>query len=76
MTYHEVSGQDLSHRLNRLCSMTKADILAMVHYERGFFDRLFGHSETKHALDKQHLPLLIFPPAYASAGSKCFDKQS
>jgi len=76
MTYHEVSGEELSHRLNRLCSMTKADILAMVHYEQGFFDRLFGHSESKDALDKQRVPLLIFPPAFAVAGSKCFDKQS
>jgi len=76
MTYHEVSGQELSHRLNRLCSMTQADILAMVHYEQGFFDRLFRHSQTKHALDKQHFPLLIFPPAFANAESKCFDKQS
>jgi nucleotide-binding universal stress UspA family protein len=61
LSYHEVNGKDVVSRLNYLSTETGAGMLALVHHQRSFFARVFAHSETKKALAKQKLPLLVFP---------------
>lgn len=61
LSYHEINGNDLVGRLNRELSESGPAILAMVHHQLPFFTRLFTHSKTKSALDRQHVPMLIFP---------------
>jgi nucleotide-binding universal stress UspA family protein len=37
------------------------DILAMVTYQRGFWDRVFNPSKTKHMSYHTKIPLLVIP---------------
>lgn len=61
ITFKEIKGKNVVHRLNDLCSEDSANILALVHYQHSFFVRLFTHSTTGEALLNQNIPLLIFP---------------
>jgi nucleotide-binding universal stress UspA family protein len=61
LTYHEVGGKDVISRLNGLSTETGTGLLALFHHQRPWLIRLFAHSETKRALAKQKMPLLIFP---------------
>ncbi len=61
LTYQEVGGNDVITRLNHLSTETGPGLLALLHHQRSFFARLFARSETKKALAKQEIPLLIFP---------------
>lgn len=61
LSYHVVNGKDLVNRLKREAGKEKAGMIAMLHHQHSFFVRLLEHSETKEALSKQDIPLLIFP---------------
>jgi len=60
-----VTGKDVAKTLGHLINESGAGILAMLHRQHSFFVRLFEHSETKKALSKQNIPLLVFPSKMA-----------
>jgi nucleotide-binding universal stress UspA family protein len=60
----ELHGKDLVNRLNRLCGETKTDLLAFTHHRDSFFARLFHRSIAREALEKQKVPMLIFPTKF------------
>ena len=62
VSFREINGKEVTHRLNSLCDETGADLLSVMHYKNSFMKRLFKHSTTHKALDGQKIPLLIFPP--------------
>lgn len=62
--YHEVGSKQPIQRLNGLSHEIGANLLALTHYHHDFWTRLWGNSSADQALNNQHLPLLIFPPAY------------
>ncbi len=62
ISFREINGKEVTHRLNTLCDETGADLLSMMNYKNSFMKRLFKQSTTHKALDGQKIPLLIFPP--------------
>jgi len=62
ISFREINGKEVTHRLNSLCYETGADLLSVMHYKNSFMKRLFKHSTTHKALDSQKIPLMIFPP--------------
>lgn len=62
LSYHELNGKDLITRMNRELNESGPAILAMLHHHLPLISRLFKRSKTKSALDRQRVPLLIFPP--------------
>jgi len=62
LAYYDVRGRNIGMRLFRLCQTEKAGVLALVHYHRGLLTRISGKSRTIDIIDRQHLPLLVFPP--------------
>jgi len=61
ISFREITGKEVTHRLNTLCDETGADLLSVMHYKNSFLKRLFKHSTTHKALSGQRIPLLIFP---------------
>jgi nucleotide-binding universal stress UspA family protein len=61
ISFKEINGKDVTHRLNTLCDETGADLLSIMHYKNSFLKRIFKHSTTHRALTDQKIPLLIFP---------------
>jgi nucleotide-binding universal stress UspA family protein len=61
ISFREISGKEVTHRLITLCQETGADMLAVMHYKNSFIKRIFTHSTTQRALTGQKIPLLIFP---------------
>ncbi len=61
ITYKQVFGKNVIHRLNSLCTETDADILALVHHHRSPIGRILKQSTSKKALSQQKIPLIIFP---------------
>ena len=61
ISFREIGGKEVTHRLNTLCQETGADVLAVMHYKNSFIKRLFTHSTTQRAITNQKVPLLIFP---------------
>ena len=61
ITYKQVFGKNVISRLNRLCTETGADILALVHQHRSPIGRILKQSTSKKALSQQKIPLMIFP---------------
>lgn len=59
ITYKEIKGKDVVHRLNNLCKETAADLLAIVYDQHSFFMRILQESTTKKALTNQKMPLMI-----------------
>lgn len=56
-----IRGKDIIKRLNRFCKEKDTDILAILHYQSNFLERLLTKSTTKTALSNQKIPLLVFP---------------
>ena len=61
VTYQQIRGKDVIKRLKRLCNDNASDILALVHYQHGFFADTFGKSYTEQALSGNHLPVMVIP---------------
>ncbi len=61
ITFREIFGKDVIHRLNYLCQELDADMLSIMHYKNSFFSRIFSHSISKEALSNQKIPILVFP---------------
>ncbi|HZX58390.1 MAG TPA: universal stress protein [Mucilaginibacter sp.] len=61
ITFREVFGKDVIHRLNYMCTELDADLLSIMHYKNSFFSKIFSHSFSKEALSNQKIPLLILP---------------
>ena len=60
-----ITGKDVTNRLNNLCDETGANMLAVMHYKNSFTKRIFTHSTTHKALDRQKIPLMVFPAKMA-----------
>jgi nucleotide-binding universal stress UspA family protein len=65
MDVKEIHGEDITTRLNRLCEETGSGLLAFTHYRNSFLSRLFHQSTTRKALEKQKVPMLIFPAKFS-----------
>lgn len=61
ISYHQIRGKDLVNRLNRLCKENGSDMLALVHYQHGFFSNIFKKCTTEEALLSHHIPLIVIP---------------
>jgi len=61
MTYHEVRGKDVIHRLNSLCHKDGADLLAMVQDKHSVFTSIFKEGTVQKALSVRDFPVMIFP---------------
>ncbi|RFZ89962.1 universal stress protein [Mucilaginibacter conchicola] len=64
ISYHEVKGKNVVSRLNSYCRSCSAEVLAMVHHRKGFMKWLFDNSQAKKELQKQAIPVIIFPPDF------------
>jgi nucleotide-binding universal stress UspA family protein len=65
ITYHDIQGKNVVNSINNFCHNCGADMLAMVHYNRSFFARIFGKSDTKKELINQKQAVLVFPPDFS-----------
>lgn len=61
MSYHEVRGKEVIHRLNSFCHENGADLLAMVQDKHSVFTSILKEGSVKKALSIQGFPLMIFP---------------
>jgi len=57
----EIKGKNVVKRLNNVCKENGSDILALVHYQRGFFDNMLNTSNAGEALLIHRIPLLVIP---------------
>lgn len=64
ISYRDIRGKEIIPRLNRYCTESGADMLAMVHYRHGFFSDLFIKSPTKRELENQGISILILPSKF------------
>lgn len=60
----EIDGKDIVNRLSRFCRESTTDMLAFTHYNDSFFSKIFRRSTSRRALEKQTVPMLIFPSAF------------
>ena len=63
ISHLEVSGKELSSRLNGLCKAGGSDLLVLVHNKHSLLDRILNKSHAKSLLEKQELPVMIIPSA-------------
>jgi nucleotide-binding universal stress UspA family protein len=61
ITFKNVKGKEVVERLNHLCEEEQANALAIIHHKHSFFIRMLKQSLAHQALDKQKIPLLVFP---------------
>jgi nucleotide-binding universal stress UspA family protein len=61
VTYKQIRGKDIVKRLERMCKDNRSDILALVHYQHGFFADILRKSNTEQALSGNHLPIMVIP---------------
>lgn len=61
ITFQRIRGKDLINRLSHLCEESGSDLLALVHDQQGFFNRLFKESAATTILKQQHIPVLVIP---------------
>jgi nucleotide-binding universal stress UspA family protein len=61
ITYHEINGKELVNRLNHLCEENGTDLLALVHDEHSFLNRLFKQNNAQALIKDQSLPVMIIP---------------
>ena len=59
--YSAVRNPNVEDGLSWLCAHNQVDLLAMVHYQHGFFYNLLNSSHAKKMTDHLSIPLLIFP---------------
>ncbi|MGN8068911.1 universal stress protein [Mucilaginibacter sp. 22184] len=61
ISYQNISGKDLSNRLNRHCEENGSDLLVLVHDRHSFLNRVFKGSHTSEQLKRQQIPMLVIP---------------
>jgi len=61
LTYHQIKGKDVVRRLHSLCKENGSDMLALVHYQHGFFSNIFKKCVTEETLLNHHIPLMVIP---------------
>lgn len=61
ISYLEVSGKELSNRLNGLCKAGGSDLLVLVHNKHSLLDRILSKTHAKSLLEKQEIPVMIIP---------------
>jgi nucleotide-binding universal stress UspA family protein len=63
ISYREIHGKDAIKRLNNLCTENGSDMLALVHYQHGFFSNIFRRSNAEQAVLSHRIPLMVIPAA-------------
>jgi nucleotide-binding universal stress UspA family protein len=63
--YSSVKGNNVPKRLLEITNSGKADILALVHKQYGFFESLFHSSVSKQLANTAKVPLLILPYSFS-----------
>jgi len=61
LSYQIISGKDVAQELAHVVEKEGAAVLALLHHQYSFFNRLFRHSDTKAVLAHHHIPLIVFP---------------
>lgn len=61
ISFHEVGRKDILAGLQRTCRNSGAGLLALVHRKRSLIGGLISQSTTKAAINRQQLPLLVYP---------------
>lgn len=61
--YRHVKSMDVNHGLEWIAEHGLVDMLAIIHQEHSFLDRLFNRSHTHHAVKHSDIPLLVYPCA-------------
>lgn len=61
ISYSEIHGKDVIKRLNNLCTENGSDMLALVHYQHGFFSNILRKSNAEQAVLSHRIPLMIIP---------------
>jgi nucleotide-binding universal stress UspA family protein len=62
LSHSEVRGKELMERLLRLSLDQRADLIALVHHHDSLIVRMIRQSVTGQILEKQTLPVIVFPP--------------
>lgn len=55
-----IDGKEVSRALKDYCLFEKADMLVMMHRNKGLFERIFQRNESIRLAQEFHLPVLIF----------------
>lgn len=61
ISFSKIYGKDVAGRLNSLCEKEAASLLAFVHYRNSFLAELLQLGVVKEALQKQVVPVMVFP---------------
>jgi len=61
LTVTNLYGKEFEETLQKHIEENEIDILAMITYQRGFWDRVFNPSKTKHMSYHTKIPLLVIP---------------
>lgn len=61
ISYKEIRGKNVINRLGTLCEESRSDILAIIHYDNGFFSNIFRKSNTAQVILNHAIPLLVIP---------------
>ncbi|MCC8408518.1 universal stress protein [Mucilaginibacter sp. UR6-1] len=61
--YRHVKSTDVNHGVEWIVEHGLVDMLAIIHQEHNFFDKLFSRSHTHHAAKHIDIPLLVYPCA-------------
>ena len=61
IAFLEIDGKEVVNGLTHFCKQTGADLLAITHHHYSFLERIFHDSTAKKILDRQKVPLMIFP---------------
>lgn len=63
--YTSIKGDNIAKRLIEISGSGKADLLALVHKQYGFFEGLFHSSVSKQMASNSKIPLLILPYSFS-----------
>lgn len=58
-SYHYLSSGDVSKALHDMADQNDADLVVIVHRQRGLFDQLFHRSTAAHLAMHTHIPMLV-----------------
>ena len=61
INYTEINGNNVVELLTKNCMEKGAGLLAVMHHQRPVLSRIFHKSTTKSMLNKQMIPLMVFP---------------
>lgn len=58
-SYHYLSGDDVSKALHDMADQNEADMVVLIHRQRGLFDQLFHRSTAARLAMHTHIPMLV-----------------